>query len=366
MPAVTCFSTLGKRSVLIYSCNVQAPCQHVHLLTSTYSGCRSVDCCVVEISVVFRTISAQPQEKSDTLSSVTPHGSHDNRNTSVTSAPSDNIPQAHAEISDEELTEIGMILNMYRNFNLSVYKDKCMKRRVSIRMRSMHCRDAAEYSNLLRQSPLELDLLQKALTIHVSHFFRNPTVFDKLRTEIIPGLFTDCIRTGSDMLRALCLGCAGGEEPFSLAILFREYFSTEMHTVQAVIQGTDIDAETLRLAQQAEYLEERLTEVSTELRDRYFRLSGSRYRLVPETRQMVTFHQGDITNTAGYVPSQLVRCRNTLIYFNRPDQEKILHGVADILPSGGIIVLGKSETLAGDVRRRFEPVCPVERIYRRI
>jgi chemotaxis protein methyltransferase CheR len=268
------------------------------------------------------------------------------------------------DISDEELAEVGMILNMRRNFNLFVYKDKCMKRRVSIRMRSTHCSDAAEYCNLLRQSSLELDLLQKALTIHVSQFFRNPSMFEKLRTEVIPGLFFSSRINSSDNLRAWCLGCAGGEEPYSLAILFRENFSKEMRTVQTFIQGTDIDAETLRFAQQAEFLEERLKEVPMELRDRYFRQDGPRYRLANEIRQMVTFGQGDISNTLAYVPSNLVLCRNTLIYFTRPDQEKILHGVADILPAGGILVLGKSETLVGDVRRRFEAVCPVERIYR--
>jgi len=81
---------------------------------------------------------------------------------------------------------------------------------------------------------------------------------------------------------------------------------------------------------------------------------------------MVTFLKGDITRTTEFVASDLVVCRNTLIYFTRPDQEKILHGVADILPAGGILVLGKSETLTSDVRRRFESICPVERIYRRI
>jgi len=222
------------------------------------------------------------------------------------------------------------------------------------------------HGNPAAKAPLECDLLQKALTIHVSQFFRNPSMFDKLRTEVIPGLFSDCIKNGSDTLRASCLGCAGGEEPFSLAILLREHFSKEMRTVQTIIQGTDIDEETLRFAQQAEYIEDRLKEVSAELRERYFRVSGPRFRLVPETRQMVTFLQGDITNTATYVPSNLVLCRNTLIYFNRPDQEKILHGVADSLPAGGVLVLGKSETLVGDVRRRFEAICPVERIYRRI
>ena len=281
-------------------------------------------------------------------------------------AASDNIPSDPAEISDEELMEIGLILSMWRNFKMSVYKDKCMKRRVSIRMRSTRCRDAAEYCNLLRQSPLELDLLQKALTIHVSQFFRNPSMFDKLRTEVLPELFSACVASEADSLRICCLGCAGGEEPFSLAILLREHFGREMRTVQTFIQGTDIDEETLRLAQQGEYMEDRLKEVSAELRGRYFRPNGARSRLVPEIRQMVTFLQGDITATATYAPSNLVLCRNTLIYFTRPDQEKILNGDADILPAGGILVLGKSETLVGDVRRRFEAICPVERIYRRI
>jgi chemotaxis protein methyltransferase CheR len=281
-------------------------------------------------------------------------------------ASSDNILVVHNEISDEELAEVGAILSMWRGFNMSVYKDKCMKRRVSIRMRSTRCRDASEYCNLLRQSPLELDLLQKALTIHVSQFFRNPSMFEKLRCEVIPELLSPSTASSTDILKVWCLGCAGGEEPYSLAILFREYFSKEMRTIPAVIQGTDIDAETIRFAQQAEYIEDRLKDVSAELKERYFRHDNGRFRLTQEIRNMVSFVQGDITNTEAYLPSNLVLCRNTLIYFNRLDQEKILHGVADILPSGGILILGKSETLVGGVRRRFEAVCPVERIYRRI
>jgi chemotaxis protein methyltransferase CheR len=249
---------------------------------------------------------------------------------------------------------------------MSAYKDKCMKRRVAIRMRSTRCRDAAEYCTLLRQSPQELDLLQKALTIHVSHFFRNPSMFDKLRNEVLPGIFRSCEKNGAGKVRFWCLGCAGGEEPFSLAILLREHFSKELRKVQTIIHGTDIDAETIRTAQQAEYIEERLKEVPTDIKDRYFRQNGSRFRLVSELREMVTFLQGDITRTTEYVSSNLVVCRNTLIYFTRHEQEKILHGVADILPAGGILVLGKSETLVGDVRQRFEAICPVERIYRRL
>jgi chemotaxis protein methyltransferase CheR len=284
----------------------------------------------------------------------------------VAASSADDTLPVQTEISDDELTEIGTILSMWRSINMSSYKDKCMKRRVAIRLRSTRCRDAAEYCNLLRQSPQELDLLQKALTIHVSQFFRNPSMFDKLRDEVLPGIFSSCDKKGAGKLRFWCLGCAGGEEPFSLAILLREHFSKELRKIQMYIHGTDIDAETIQAAQQGEYIEERLKEVPADLKDRYFRQHGSRFHLVPELREMVTFLQGDITRTTEYVPSDLVVCRNTLIYFTRPDQEKILHGVADILPAGGILVLGKSETLAGDVRQRFAAICPVERIYRRL
>jgi chemotaxis protein methyltransferase CheR len=283
----------------------------------------------------------------------------------VAAIPANDSLPVHAEITDDELSEIGMILSMWRTIKMSSYKDTCMKRRVAIRMRSTRCRDAAEYCSLLRQSPQELDLLQKALTIHVSQFFRNPSMFDKLRGDVLPGLFSSCVNNGGGQLRFWCLGCAGGEEPFSLAILLREHFSKELRKVQAIIHGTDIDAETIRVARQAEYIEERLSEVPAGLKDRYFRQSGSRFRLVPEIREMVTFLHGDITRIKEYAPSDLVVCRNTLIYFTRPDQDKILNGIADILPTDGILVLGKSETLVGTVRQRFEAICHVERIYRR-
>lgn len=275
-----------------------------------------------------------------------------------------NFPQL-AEINDEELAEIGLILNMRRGFRMSAYKDKYLMRRVHIRMRSTSCNDAVEYYDLLRRSDQELDLLLKVLTIHVSQFFRNPSMFEKLRTEILPGLFKGRKDNG-EPLRIWCLGCAGGEEPYSLAILLREHFNRDIQQTPASILGTDIDAETIVIAQQAEYNEDRLQEVSSRLRDQYFRQHGTRFSLIPEIRAMVTFKQGDITNFEQYVASNLVLCRNTLIYFNRADQEKIQTAIADILPPGGILVLGKSETLADEARRRFAPICLVERIYRRI
>jgi chemotaxis protein methyltransferase CheR len=191
-------------------------------------------------------------------------------------------------------------------------------------------------------------------------------MFDKLRTDVIPGLYKARERETPDPLRIWCLGCAGGEEPYSLAILLREHFRRELRCTPTAIVGTDIDHDTLQGARQAEYNEDRLKDVSTKIREHYFQRQGTRFVLIPEARKMVTFLQGDITDAGRYLMSDMVLCRNTLIYFTRHDQEKILHAIADCLPAGGILVLGKSESLVGSVRPRFTPVCPVERIYRRI
>jgi chemotaxis protein methyltransferase CheR len=281
-----------------------------------------------------------------------------------------NILPGHAmvdslEIGDDALAEISLILEMRRNFSMSIYKDKCMKRRVAIRMRSCRCHDAAEYCNLLRQSEQELDQLKKTLTIHVSQFFRNPSMFEKLQTVVLPYLFQNTDAT-DERLRFWSLGCAGGEEAYSLGILLREFFTRELLHTPVDILAFDIDADILQAAERAEYNEDRLKELPGLIRERYFVPNGPRLQLSAEIQEMVTFHQRNIMDIESFEPCRLILCRNTLIYFTRSDQEKILRGIAHILPTGGILVLGKSETLVGDVRKFFTTICPVERIYRRV
>lgn len=269
-------------------------------------------------------------------------------------------------IDDRDLAAISAILDRKRSFRLMDYKNACMKRRIAMRMRATHCRDATEYCRLLLQRGEELDSLLKALTIHVSQFFRNPSLFEKLRNQVFPELFATAALRPDNTLRIWCMGCAAGEEPYSLAILLRECCGPELRRVKTVILGTDIDAGTLESASRGEYGVERLRDVSPLFRERYFRPHGKRFRLIPEIKDMVSFSRDNLAHVSRYLPCDIALCRNTLIYFNRAEQERILEGIADILPLNGILVLGKSETLVGKARRRFTPLCPVERIYRRV
>ena len=283
----------------------------------------------------------------------------------MTSIQPGHAPVESLDIGDDALAEISSILELQRNFSISVYKDKCMKRRIAIRMRSCRCLDAAAYCDLLRQSELELDLLKKTLTIHVSQFFRNPSMFEKLQNTILPYLFQKAAAEHIS-LRFWSLGCAGGEEAYSLGIVLKQFFAREFLQTPAEIRATDIDADILQTAVNGEYNEDRLKELPSSLKGLYFTPSGHRMRLAAKVREMVSFHQQNLMDVETFAPCQLALCRNTLIYFTRPDQEKILRGIAHILPAGGILVLGKSEALVGESRRLFTTVCPVERIYCRL
>lgn len=269
------------------------------------------------------------------------------------------------EIGDDTLAEIAWILNKRCNFSISPYKDTCMKRRITMRMRSSGSPNAAAYCSLLRKNEQELELLKKALTIHVSQFFRNPSMFEKLRMAIVPTLLHKASQE-QIIFRVWSLGCASGEEPYSIGILLQHYFSSELSSHQVDIHACDVDAAILEVAARAEYAGDRLKDLSDIIRERYFAQRNACMQLVANIREMVTFHNLDIMSFTATEPCLLVLCRNTLIYFNRQDQEKILLRIANILLPGGILVLGKTETLVGTVRLLFSAIDPVERIYRRL
>ena len=265
------------------------------------------------------------------------------------------------EISPETFEGIGQILKAHCGFSLLGYKDNCVKRRIGIRVRATQSPTPEEYGALLADSAAEREHLLRVLTIHVSHFFRNPSTFEKLSREILPRLLRE--RGGSRELRILSAGCAGGEEPYSLALIMQERFAAELASGLVTIRGSDVDAATLEVAREALYRTDRLAEVAPELLARWFTREGECYRLNQEIRRLVSFSQADLNDGATREDCDLILCRNVLIYFERGAQEEILNSFADALKSGGTLVLGKSETLFGSARKRFRTICPLERIY---
>lgn len=268
------------------------------------------------------------------------------------------------ELSNEQFAMIlGLLELKARQPLITAYKESCIRRRIAARIRRSGCRDVEQYIQLLQADAAEAERLNNSLMIHVSQFFRNPSLFDALQQNILPGLVRKADQRGDRVVRLWSHGCSAGEEPYSLAMLLLESFTEELRQGRFEILATDVDSRTLAAARQGLYNEASLRELSLARRERFFSHNGAGWQLNPAVLQLVSFRQMDLQQVNQYGAADLVLCRNTLIYFYRTVQLKILHGLANILPQDGILVLGKSESLPAALRDRFETVDPEERIY---
>jgi chemotaxis protein methyltransferase CheR len=269
------------------------------------------------------------------------------------------------EVDEASYARVAAVLKTARRLDLSAYKPRWIRRRIALRVRACGCGDAAQYATLIERSPAEVDRLNAALTITVTQFFRNPSAFSRMAEVVFPTLFEGAGKGG---LTLLSVGCASGEEPYSLAMLLRDRFADRIARTKVTILALDRDAAALARAQAGVYDRDRLVECTDDVRERYFgRTPSGRYELAPDIRRMVTFRQANVFE-AGEMPGgpvDLILCRNVLIYFARDEQERLLADFEQRLAPGGFLVLGKAETLVAEGRRRFKTVCPWERIYRR-
>jgi len=271
-------------------------------------------------------------------------------------------PFVGSEFPDAEFEQLCRILLAKRGFDLGRYKDRCIKRRIATRVRARGFSVAAPYVELLQRDETEVDALLAALTIHVSQFFRNPSMFALLERQILPELLQQARAEGRRRVKLWSVGCSSGEEPYSLALLLHELAPAEM---EIDILGTDISAAILESARQGLYEPQRLNEVPAAVRERYFSPEGRGFRLAQEIRSMVRFERQNVLGDAAYPRVDLIICRNVMIYFSREEQENILQRFAAALPVGGVLVLGKAEMLLGASRQLFAAASGAERIYRR-
>lgn len=246
------------------------------------------------------------------------------------------------------------------------FKLKCIQRRLAARMRVRGAVTYDDYVRLLDMDRNEARLLEQALTINVSSFFRNWHTFETIAELVIPELWR---RQRAGPIQVWSAGCAGGEEAFSLAALFHRHAvqRNESWLDRIRITGTDVDEASLRVAQRAVYQEAALAEAPEELRERYFERRGSEVMVVPELKALVRFERRDLVLDPD--PGErfdLIVCRNVIIYFEQRAQHALLQRFYRCSRPGAFLVLGRVEAILGPARRWFEPTVIRSRIYRRL
>lgn len=253
-----------------------------------------------------------------------------------------------------------------RGFRCSSYKDKCLRRRVAVRMRARGALEYAHYSEMLDSDQQEYDRLVRVLTVNVTKFFRNWETYAVIEQRVIPQLW----ERSDDKLRVWSAGCASGEEPYSLGILLHKHaMATDtMSRLETVsVLGTDIDAECLGEAERATYLPAAMGDTPESLRQRYFPEVEGRREMLPEVKRLVTFEHQDLLETPlPFESVHLLLCRNVIIYFEREAQDALFREFHRVLAPGGFLVLGKVESVLGQSRALFSPVNARERVFRKL
>lgn len=228
-----------------------------------------------------------------------------------------------------------------------------LESRLNKRLRILGMADYESYLDYVFSNSddgIELIHMIDAVTTNKTDFFREPDHFDLLTTRLLPALVA--AKAPRPFLNFWSAGCSTGEEPYTLAIVLEEY--RERHGgFDYHITASDISSQALNKAVNAVYDAERVSMVPLAVKRKYM-LRSSRpnveeIRIKKELRQKIDFIRLNFMDQTYPFEGQfdVVFCRNVIIYFDRPTQERLLGRMCRYLRYGGIFFLGHSETLTG-------------------
>ncbi len=263
--------------------------------------------------------------------------------------------------SDDAMAKMLGLVRSKTGIDFSLYKPNTIVRRIERRMGINQVSSADEYLRILQDSPLELQTLFREILIGVTKFFRDPDAFETLKNKVLPEIFN--AKSHSEPVRVWVAGCSTGEEAYSLAIVFSEYLEEHNLTNDIKIFSTDIDKDALDFASYGIYPESIVADTSMERLGKYFLKKGDSYQVKPSIREKVIFAYHNIMKDPPFARTDLVSCRNLLIYLQPALQKRVLANFQFSLVKDGYLFLGSSESV-GDFSSYFSTVDVKWKLYR--
>ncbi|MGC1408482.1 MAG: CheR family methyltransferase [Acetobacteraceae bacterium] len=250
-----------------------------------------------------------------------------------------------------------------RGIDFRGYKRSSLHRRISLRMEHLHVDSIADYHGFLEAHPQEFVDLLNTVLINVTSFFRDPDAWDALKTEVLPQLIAP--ERGRDQLRVWSVGCASGEEPYSLAMLLCELLGATAFARRVKIYATDLDEAALNTARHATYLPRDVENLPAPLLQKYFERTNNHYVVSRDVRKAVIFGRHNVVADAPISRVDLLVCRNLLIYLETDTQNLVLPRLHYALVDDGCLFLGKAETQLGR-SKLFQPIDIKHRLFRKV
>jgi chemotaxis protein methyltransferase CheR len=248
-----------------------------------------------------------------------------------------------AEIEDIERDLLLDAVFRRYHYDFRDYSPASLTRRLRQAKVQFGCDSLSQLQHLLLHDPAMMGRMLQFLTVQVSEMFRDPPYFRAIREKVVPHLRT------YPSLKVWVAGCSAGEELYSLVILFREEGLEE----RTIFYATDINGEALDRARSGIYdldrlalftENHRLSGGKTSLSD-YYSTGYGRAIMDKSLRKRVVFSDHSLVSDAVFAETQLISCRNVLIYFNRGLQDRAIGLFKDSLSRKGFLGIGSKESL---------------------
>jgi len=253
----------------------------------------------------------------------------------------------------------------YDTFGLDLRagKETLVSARLGKQIRNSGCRSFDEYyRHVVADSTGEsLVNLIDALTTNHTSFFRESAHFDFVRKTCLPEW------KNRPSIGVWSAACSSGEEPYSIAMCLLEELG-QVAPGRVRILATDISTRVLAAAERGIYPAERFAGLSaTQLRSYWLRGEGDwagRYRAKKEMRALIEFRRLNLLDPVSQIGRfALIFCRNVMIYFDRPTQQRVVEHLTDCLEPGGYLLTGHAESLTG-IEHGLRYVQPA--VYRKV
>jgi chemotaxis protein methyltransferase CheR len=265
-------------------------------------------------------------------------------------------------LKEEDFFRISNFVYQHCGINLHDGKRELVHARLSKRLRNSDFDNFSDYIDYVFNNPdeREFSLFIDSLSTNLTSFFREEQHFDLMSDKFLPDILKTKEKNNNLRLRIWSAGCSSGQEPYSVAITLSEAVKNNKWDIK--ILATDISKTMLETAENGLYEEAKISGISAELRNKYFSrqtIKGQKYfQAMGELKDMIIFkHLNLMEDWPVKGPIDFIFCRNVMIYFDKPTQQKLVERFWNLLSPGGILFTGHSESLTG-IKHSFKYISP--------
>lgn len=230
------------------------------------------------------------------------------------------------------------------------YKRNTLFRRIEKRVSFLNIATISDYYEYLKNNDDEVMRLKQDFLIGVTSFFRDEEAFDSLASAVLPRL---AVKNRELPLRIWVAGCSTGEEAYSMAMLLDSYLKAANIHLDFKVFATDADPEAIKIASAGSYHINAVQEIPKVMLEQYFTSDGNNIQINKALREKIIFSQHNILTDPPFLRTDLVSCRNMLIYLDNSTQLSALKAFQYSLNQNGFLFLGSSESL-GDFAKHFK------------